>query len=329
MIGGCASSGRPDALATYVVRPQDTLYSIAWRHDLDYRDLAKWNNIGPDFRLAIGQVLVLEPRGRHEGRAPVAASPPRQSPDSSATPKTSQPATASRAQDVPRVRDVPRVGKPTPLPNAPAGTTAQRAQGAGSTAAAPGVSAAPDFSAGPNGTAAAPSVATAPNGTATAAPSSDATPSGTTVLGHPATTRAPTPSSASSAAVASSAIGGKSKWVWPTDRLSAPRPVPGGGVLLLGRLGQDVRAAGSGRVVYTGNGLRGYGNLIIIKHGDKLLSSYAHNRELLVHEGQEVAAGQVIGHMGMGPHQVCALYFEIRVNGKPTDPLHYLTSGSR
>jgi len=97
-------------------------------------------------------------------------------------------------------------------------------------------------------------------------------------------------------------------------------------VLLLGRLGQDVRAAGSGRVVYTGSGLRGYGNLIIIKHGDNLLSSYAHNRELLVHEGQEVAAGQVIGHMGTGPHQVCALYFEIRVNGKPTDPLRYLIS---
>jgi lipoprotein NlpD len=100
--------------------------------------------------------------------------------------------------------------------------------------------------------------------------------------------------------------------------------VPGGGILLLGRLGQDVRAAGSGRVVYTGSGLRGYGNLIIIKHGDSLLSSYAHNRELLVHEGQDVAAGQVIAHMGTGPHQISALYFEIRVNGKPTDPLRYL-----
>jgi lipoprotein NlpD len=106
--------------------------------------------------------------------------------------------------------------------------------------------------------------------------------------------------------------------------LSAPRPVPGGGILLLGRLGQDVRAAGSGRVVYTGSGLRGYGNLIIIKHGESLLSSYAHNRELLVHEGQDVTAGQVIAHMGMGPHQISALYFEIRVNGKPTDPLRYL-----
>jgi lipoprotein NlpD len=122
---------------------------------------------------------------------------------------------------------------------------------------------------------------------------------------------------------------GQWNWVWPTDRLAAPRAVVGGGILLPGRPGQDVRAAGPGRVVYTGNGLRGYGNLIIIKHperrpGESLLSSYAHNRELLVHEGQEVAAGEVIAHMGMGPHQVSALYFEIRVNGKPADPLRYL-----
>jgi len=100
--------------------------------------------------------------------------------------------------------------------------------------------------------------------------------------------------------------------------------VPGGGILLFGQLGQDVRAAGSGRVVYTGSGIRGYGNLIIIKHGDSLLSSYAHNRDMLVREGEDVAAGQTIAHMGVAPHRVCALYFEIRVNGKPVDPLHYL-----
>ncbi len=77
-------------------------------------------------------------------------------------------------------------------------------------------------------------------------------------------------------------------------------------------------------MVYAGSGMRGYGNLIIIKHDETLLSSYAHNREMLVREGQAVAAGQVIAHMGLGPHQVSALYFEIRVNGKPTDPLRYL-----
>ena len=94
----------------------------------------------------------------------------------------------------------------------------------------------------------------------------------------------------------------------------------------MGRLGQDVRAASTGRVVYTGSGIRGYGNLIIIKHADSLLTSYAHNREMLVHEGQDVAAGQTIAHMGTGAHRVSALYFEIRLNGKPVDPLRYLSS---
>ncbi len=100
----------------------------------------------------------------------------------------------------------------------------------------------------------------------------------------------------------------------------------GGGILLPGILGQEVRAASGGRVVYTGNGLRGYGNLIIIKHGDSLLSAYAHNRELIVHEGEEVAAGQVIAHMGEGAHQTAALYFEIRLNGRPVDPLSFMPS---
>ena len=106
--------------------------------------------------------------------------------------------------------------------------------------------------------------------------------------------------------------------------MGAPRSVPGGGVLLSGRLGQDVRAASAGRVVYAGSGLRGYGNLIIIKHAESLLSAYAHNREILVHDGQEVASGEVIAHMGEGPQQSPILYFEIRQNGKPVDPLPYL-----
>ena len=123
-------------------------------------------------------------------------------------------------------------------------------------------------------------------------------------------------------------VAASGKWVWPTDRTSAPRPVPGGGILLFGRVGQDVRAACAGRVVYTGSGLRGYGNLIIIKHGESLLSAYAHNRQLLVHEGQELIAGEVIAHMGEGPHQIAALYFEIRQNGKPIDPLPFLNGSN-
>ena len=88
---------------------------------------------------------------------------------------------------------------------------------------------------------------------------------------------------------------------------------------------QARRAACAGRVVYTGSGLRGYGNLIILKHADSLLSAYGHNREMLVRDGQEVAAGQVIAHMGERAPRAPVLYFEIRHNGKPVDPLPFIS----
>jgi lipoprotein NlpD len=215
VVCGCVSGGG-FAPETYVVRPQDTLYGIAWRHDLDYHDLARWNHIGPEYRIAVGQTLVLRPPVRVIGRPPT------------------------------------HPAAPTPAKPADIRPLAER------------------------------SAQTSP------APSADAA------------------------------------WVWPTDHASSPRPVPGGGILLIGQLGQAVRAASRGRVVYVGSGLRGYGNLIIIKHGDSLLSAYAHTRELSVREGQEVLAGQSIAQMGAGPHQIPALYFEIRLNGKPVDPLPYL-----
>jgi lipoprotein NlpD len=96
--------------------------------------------------------------------------------------------------------------------------------------------------------------------------------------------------------------------------------VPGGGILLAGHVGQEIRAACAGRVVYSGSGLRSYGNLIIIKHSENLLSAYAHNRDSLVRDGQEVSAGQPIAHMGEGAPQKPVLYFEIRRYGKPIDP---------
>jgi lipoprotein NlpD len=100
--------------------------------------------------------------------------------------------------------------------------------------------------------------------------------------------------------------------------------VQSGGVLFTGRLGQEVRAAAAGRVVYTGSGIRGYGQLVIVKHDDVLLSAYAYNREVLVSDGQAVAAGQPIARMGPGANQTPTLYFEIRVNGKSIDPLPFL-----
>jgi lipoprotein NlpD len=102
------------------------------------------------------------------------------------------------------------------------------------------------------------------------------------------------------------------------------RPGSGTGVLIDGRAGQAVRAAAAGRVVYSGGGLIGYGQLIIVKHNDTYLSAYGHNASLLVREGEAIEKGQRIATMGEGPGREPRLHFEIRRNGKPVDPRQYL-----
>ena len=223
-----------------MVRPEDTLYSIAWRFDLNFNDLLAWNDLGASSRIEPGQILLLRPTpGAVRRVVPVpSGSTQRSSPH----------------------RDIPRVDKPRPLPDLAPNTSAQ-------------IPPAPPASAG----------------TATPGPS--------------ATTLA---------------------WVWPTRALGQPTAVPGGGLLIRGGLGQDVNAAAAGKVVYVGSGLRGYGNLVIIKHSDSVLSAYAHNREVAVKEGQSLKMGERIGAMGLGPRQIPALYFEIRLNGKAVPVRPYL-----
>jgi len=77
-------------------------------------------------------------------------------------------------------------------------------------------------------------------------------------------------------------------------------------------------------VVYTGNSLKGYGNLVIVKHDDEFLSAYAHNKDIVVREGEEVTAGQKVAEMGRNNNNRTVLYFEIRRHGKSEDPLRYL-----
>ena len=101
---------------------------------------------------------------------------------------------------------------------------------------------------------------------------------------------------------------------------SVRQPQGGVGLTIAGVAGQEVRAAAAGRVVYTGAGLRAYGQLVIIKHDEAWLSAYGYNRELFVAEGETVRAGQRIAAMGLGPGQQAQLYFEIRLNGRPVDP---------
>jgi len=99
------------------------------------------------------------------------------------------------------------------------------------------------------------------------------------------------------------------------------------GIDIAGKLGQPVMASASGRVVYSGNGLRGYGKLIIIKHNSTYLSAYAHNEKILVKEGQKVTRGQKIALMGNTDASQVELHFEVRRFGKPVDPAKYLPLG--
>ncbi len=117
-------------------------------------------------------------------------------------------------------------------------------------------------------------------------------------------------------------------WRWPTKGSVAAGfgagPSTQSGIQIAGRLGQAIRAAAAGEVVYAGSGLKSYGQLIIIKHNDSYLSAYGHNRKIIVKEGDRVRAGQDIAQMGEGPGQRPLLHFEVRQNGRPVNPLRFL-----
>lgn len=216
LVPGCSGPYRKPDTHSYTVRSGDTLYSIAWRHSVDYRDLARWNNLSADYRIHPGQVLRLKPSGTARG-----------------------------------AKDQRRSTPPSAAMNA----------------------------------------------------------------------RPPTPSPAENV----------TSWTWPTEgTATAVRHAPTGsqGITITGREGQVIRAAARGKVVYTGSGLRGFGQLIIVKHTNVFLSAYGHNRALHVKDGDEVALGQLIADMGLGPDRIPMVYFEIRYNGMPVDPRLYLPQRS-
>ena len=146
----------------------------------------------------------------------------------------------------------------------------------------------------------------------------------TTVVTAPRPGTSPTAATPAPATVVKSNI----SWRWPADGAIVGRFVAGEatkqGVDIAGSSGQPVRASAAGVVVYSGAGLVGFGELIIVKHSDQWLSAYGHNRKRLVNEGQSVKAGEQIAEMGRTGAARDMLHFEIRYNGKPVDPLQYL-----
>lgn len=115
-------------------------------------------------------------------------------------------------------------------------------------------------------------------------------------------------------------------WGWPLKGVIAKNYSQSGrkGLDIAGKYGEPVRAAAAGRIVYGGQGLRGYGNLVIVKHNAHFLSAYGNNSRLLVREGDYVKMGQRIAEVGMRVDKQTVLHFEIRKDGKPVNPIQHL-----
>lgn len=155
------------------------------------------------------------------------------------------------------------------------------------------------------------------------APASTVTPLPAASAASAATPAKPAPAEAPApAAVADGELG----WIWPGNGavIAGFDEVKNKGLDLNGTAGDPVLAVAEGKVVYAGSGLRGYGNLVIIKHDNTYLTAYAHNQTLLVKEDQSVKKGQKIAEMGNSDADRVKLHFEVRKQGKPVDPIKYL-----
>jgi len=289
---------RPDA---YVVKRYDTLYSIALENGVDWHDLAAWNQIGDPTRLSIGQTLRVKPPqpmqaaniGNFDG--PVQVQPI---------------AAVGSIESKPIQGDVPAVpmqGKPQALRTATA-----------SSSTASNASANPTPSANASTGSASNSVS--------ASVRNDSQPVVATIAKPEAAKTVEAP--AAKADSGEPEAPGEIDWDWPAQGKLLNKFAENGskGVQIAGRAGDVVVASAPGKVTYVGDGIRGYGNLVIVKHNDKYLSVYAHAKRALVQGGQTVTRGQKIAEMGGMDASSTMLHFEIRRFGKPVDPLLLLPS---
>jgi lipoprotein NlpD len=300
--------------ALYTVRKGDTLYSIALDHGVDYRELAAWNNLENINRIRVGQQLRVSAPGATSaggsGMAPSgapAAEGTEVRPIASGGPVVARPldgtaaaavspAPTFGAENTEALKRAPKGGK---LPYSEENLALLQARG---TAPAP--------------------VVTAPPVATVAAPADKPVAEKT-----PVEKPAPPP-----AALAATVSEGDVEWSWPAaGKVVATFNNDGGtaqeaskGIDIAGKLGDPVQAAASGKVVYVGSGLRGYGNLVIVRHSAVFLSAYAHNSRILVKEGQAVTRGQKIAELGNSDADQPKLHFEVRQQGKPVDPLKFL-----
>ncbi|HEV7775429.1 MAG TPA: peptidoglycan DD-metalloendopeptidase family protein [Luteibacter sp.] len=284
----------PPPGGSYQVSKGDTLYSIAFRNKVDFRDLARWNGIDAPYTIWPGQNLRLSPPGGER-----------------VNPATTNPAVVAAIAKASKPAAGP-VHAVTAPPVAPAFETVKGADADDHPAPAQSTASMP-ASPATVVVAGAPPIAVTPGPIATPAPA---------IASAPVT-------AAPAAPIAAGAMrqAGGIAWRWPADgslikKFQAGDAIPG--IEIAGKSGDPVRSTADGVVVYSGNGLVGYGELVIIKHSDSFLSAYGHNRKRLVKEGEKVKAGQVIAEMGSSGASRDELQFQIRRDGNPVDPLQYL-----
>ncbi|MFO8047378.1 MAG: peptidoglycan DD-metalloendopeptidase family protein [Halomonas sp.] len=340
----------------YTVEAGDTLYGIAWRHNMDHRDLARINRIGPPYQIQPGQRLVLDPDGQAPsqdeqtaatvGDSGVVATPlgggQPISDDAGSMEWLLPDGTTEQGRGL-STQPLDEEGGP------PQVAMESNAEAAGGTA---GPGPVYDYdSPGADGDlserdlaerrAAESSVAEREPEPPEATPEVAATESESQPAPQPepAPMAQPEPDAGTAVAGGSQAPDRSARtftpvddvsWRWPADGEIVGRFGEGGsitaGIDIAGQKGQPVKAAGPGIVVYAGSGVRGYGNLILLKHNDDYLSAYAHNDSLRVRENDVVEAGEVIATMGDSDAEDVRLHFEVRKNGQPQDPLNYLPS---
>jgi len=275
----------------YTVKRGDTLFSIAQQFGQDYRQVATWNNINNGYHIHLGQVLRVAPPENTvapvvaQAEAEVAEAAPVTGSQIEQQPLGAGPSASGASSSVAPVESEPS-GQKRPYSDA---TLAEMSGPEGATSVGPTTPAAPE--------------------TSTASPAPAA----------PVAAIAATPAPEQGA-------GQKIAWSWP-----ATGPLIGQfvesknkGIDIGGKMGTDVVAAADGRVIYVGAGVRGLGNLVVIKHSPDLISVYGHNSRSLVTAEQTVKRGQKIAEMGNSDSDQVELHFEIRRQGKPVDPLTYL-----
>lgn len=253
---------------TYRVSQDETLYSIAWRYGLDYRQLIAINHFQPPYHLVAGQLIKIAPDDSDITTTTTYVSETAES-NSNSSPSISYTKNSQNVVITGTTNTEPVINQNYPTNNT--------------------------------------------NGNAQLIKTS-------TVAQTTETTTLPI-----AADVSEGPVNG---WIWPVrgpiiDSYNSNSGF-NKGIDIAGHIGEPIHATATGKVVYAGNGLHGYGQLIIIKHNDEFLSAYAHNSKILVHEGQLVRGGQVIALMGNTEAERVMLHFEIRRAGKPVDPLTYL-----